>query len=489
MSEHSKSGDETASNPSEGTKVEKWISKLSEKPVSMGKTGGFFVAKKQMSQLEDRLNGLMISGTTTKSPSELIALHETLSKLQTDLQIAKDELDASKAEAISKSKDHDEVKRVLGAARRVLESSRQTWADEKKILVQELEQLRQAAAPLRTAALNAKRSGDPELAVAAQQEKDDNSTRIQSLHNELAKLNANRNEQEDNVHNLEKRIKELEASKKAALEHNKVIEMKYSRVTEPGAPLDPRKVDINSSVLVNVLGKKGLKWLEEADLAIRTDVRDRAYKLMQASYSSSTKSIKTFGDLFEIVFQWIKRVPHHVARKIRPWLDEIEADFKVAKLKTLKYYRETLEKVIEEKVELVKNFKPKSGEKQDDKEPFFSTVWFYGYAIVRRAKRKASSTVNSLSEKCLKFKQSFKAGFRRFLLLFKSSSKVTDDDLVYEQNEEEALLGPISIHDHVDKLPSPLDKGKGKEEEFVRPPPRKVGKLKNTFNPFASRVP
>jgi len=440
---------------------------------------GFFVKEHTMNGIEDRLHTLMASGATSKGPSELIELNTTLATLRQALQTSQDELKAAKADVTAKSRDINQVKDALGAARRVLDDSKSTWSLERKGLIQKLQELQLESSKLKIHAKNEAHSGDPEAALAAENARQLNAANIQDLQNKLQASNKEHKDLENTVLALESQLIKLRADHTAALEKNRNLENAFESQGSMDFSATTRKVEINSAVVKGFLGKKGLDWLQQADLAVRTDYRDRAFKLMQAARSAQSKSIKTFGDLFEIVFQWIKRVPHRVAKKIRPWIDEIEADFKSASLKTLKYYREALEAIIQEKVSLT-NAARKGGKARspDDKEEWYYTIFYYSWAIERRAIRLAKRTGSASMSFASSFWSTCKSSFRKFLLLWRSSSHVREEDLLYEAEEEEKLLG----EGHADKNVEHPPKQNHKNQKSSGAVPGKLSKkLLNLF--------
>lgn len=454
MSSPPENDNQSISGLSEGSKLEYFIGKMKKTYVEYKGNDGYFIKEQTLNGIEDRLHKLMASGSTSKGPNDLIDLNTTLAELRQELQKSKDALAAARSEVVAKSTDVSEVKKTLGAATRVLEDSKKTWSGERRELISKLEAAQLEASKLKMLVKKEQHSGDPEAALEAEKNRQLNAAEIQTLQNQLQQKNAFQRKLEDGVKSLEAQLVKLKADHTAALEANRELEIAFESQGTMDFEATTRRVEIKSDLVKAFLGTRGLDWLQQADLAVRTDYRDRAFKLMQAARSAQSKSIKSFGDLFEIVFQWIKQVPRNVAAKIKPWIDEIEADFKSAKLKTLRYYRETLEAIIKEKVVLTnaarKGKKTASPEGQADTEPWYYTVFFYSWAIERRSVRAATKGFNRVSSSLKSLWSATSSSFNKFLLIFRSSSHVTEQDLLYEATEEEKLLGSSFVTHNVE---------------------------------------
>jgi len=448
---------------SEADKIKSLVDRLINQPATIGHHSGYFIKKRQVDDLEDRLHKIMASGATSKSSTDLIELNQLLQDTRQRLQAAEDSLKASRASVIEKSKDLSEVNETLAACQRVLASSKSKWEHDRNLLVREIGSLREEALPLKTQLAAAKRGGDPEAALEAQSLKDQHSAKVSALQEELNKMNTVRGVEEANVYKLKGRIMALEQEHLAAQLHNKQLEEELtSSVTHSNGPLSPRSVELNMPVLKQLLGSRGIEWLKKADLSMRNDYRDRAYHLLQASKSAPSKAIRSFADIFEICFQWIKKTPRKIAQRIQPWIDEIEADFRAAKLKTFKYYRESLESIIQEKIKAVRQRNKAQGLIEDTPVSTVESIWHYCIVIKNRCVRQTKKTSNKCFILAKKIGLSFKAGFRRFTLLWRSSHKIIDNDSVIEMiDEEERLLnsagGPVKTG-----IPKRFGKGKMK---------------------------
>jgi len=440
----------TSSSPesvtSEGDKLHRLISQLSEKPANMKGNEGFFISQKKMNSLEERINKLMISGETSKTPSELISLNETLANVRQALQDSQDKLRASQQEAIDKSKEVMTLKSSIKSLESATELAKKEHANERSELLVQLNDLKTKAGPLKIAAAAAKRGGDPEDALAKDQERAANAANITALQNKLNALQQSDMQLNDQLTAARAKIIKLEAEQIAVLKANKTLEESlYQKADSDSGPIEPRSVELNSVILKQLIGDKGIDFLVRADLAVRTDIRERSYQLMQAAKKANTEAIKGYGAIFEVLFQWVRRMTWKAANKVRSWLDEIEADFRRATLKPIAYYRKSLELLIEEKISVVKssNERRKKNSQSEYTDSTFNNLWFYGYAIIRRIKRNVKSNKSKFSRWVSHKWNAFTAGFSKFYLLWTSSEVNSREasEIKMVDEEEELLAG------------------------------------------------
>lgn len=183
-------------------------------------------------------------------------------------------------------------------------------------------------------------------------------------------------------------------------------------------PLKPATVSLNKGFLTRVLGTKGIEWLQKEELIDRQDTRDRAYHLMQAANAGHTRVYKSLGEVLFIAWSALKRMSKASWKHLNGWLEEVTRDFRAGTLKSIKFYREKLEKVLEALKQQTVVLKRKVARhsatgKEKESGHHQDSYWSWFKRAMRRSFEKVKNTWFSTPKPVLRAWKTIKSWFSR----------------------------------------------------------------------------
>jgi len=168
---------------------------------------------------------------------------------------------------------------------------------------------------------------------------------------------------------------------------------------------DERKGDIElrlSPTIEKLLGKDACLILSKWHTTAYDDVKERAYVGMTALQGHHNKLLASMAKLFKQIWQWAKTQSYNARKALLPWFQMILEDLNAGKIRTVRFYRNELEKlilIVKEKKEQRKQQAHQAGESPPT-DTWFSDLWFYGYAITLRIRRRTKGTLSGILNGC-----------------------------------------------------------------------------------------
>jgi predicted nucleic acid-binding Zn-ribbon protein len=372
--------------------IEKALAQTKRHKIRYDKSEGYFISSKLQSQIESMIDEAMLQGD--ESPTRLIELQEEVDQLRKDKATADAILKHYEEEVKQMNNKYHEFQESAVAAKEAWGKTQAEAKAEIAALRSKMAESQEALKAAKEAQQQSAKGFDPEEAVAWQH-------RVKVLQDKVNELN---NRISEHKHELAVAHKEIDsASKKAAearekltAESKKLSAMKSQKALamDDLPPPGPVKVTIDNTWLAMALGEKGKKWLEKSLEASAIDVRERIYTLMLAAKSSQTKSIRSIADVLQIALDWVKRATYAARLKLKPWVDMITKDLASGVIKSARFYREELERLVTElKQHAVVAREKVSNKYQYAKERkfflagFFREVVAWKRVLVSRAKR------------------------------------------------------------------------------------------------------
>lgn len=325
--------------------VSEAFASMKRHPVSMAGVNGYFLDKKEVTQLCEEVECLLESGDCPEV-NELLDLRVKLEDSLKTCCMWEGRLSASETECARMRTELDETKEALSVATGKKEKYLADIRTESDQLRAELKAAKEAKNTLRkTLKESTDAKFDPDVAKKLGEEEQCVKDHIAATTKKLEEVNRQKATLDKAVNEANRSVKERQAAlteKSAAVA---AIKSAFAAAESDLPP--PPAVVVNSTAVRNLLGDKGLKWVQKASDAVHTDARDRAYKLMLAfKGASKDRTLKGFFDLLELVYQWVKTRAYNVRLQIIPWLDELSADLAAGALKHLSHYRKQLEEIV-----------------------------------------------------------------------------------------------------------------------------------------------
>lgn len=335
------------SSASMGTSLQTIIEALKQNPKFV-KKGKMVITQRTITKLENALHEVMVSSSTSQSPTDLIKMAEELAALRKRALEAETEVKAAKASIAARNGDISALREALAASESVAQRKNSELMAESAKLAEQLKAAKAAnteSKKLVKSVNSATVISEDEYNAAVSKQKEA-AAEVTRLNNALAEINKESAQMAARNLELKNKLQSLEAAKKAAEEKAKLAKPKsFAEVASEGVI---SKKPIENKTVKKLFGDKGLEWLSAAEQAVKEDIRERAYNLMLAAKSSTDKKVRSLHELLAIVFQWCKMHARKLHRKIAKWVDMVEADMRSGMLKSIAYYRQELEKVIGE---------------------------------------------------------------------------------------------------------------------------------------------
>lgn len=338
---------ESVGGLSTGDKIASWIDAMTNNTVTFKNESGYFVSKKKIDQLENRLHKLMATGETSKSPDELIKLNEELGKVRRQLDLERESSAAAHKEVSNKSRQLQSLQEDLDSKTlklKTMTAETEVW---RKNNQNDLKDLERQCANLKIQAAKASKGFDPDLAVQLQQERDEMVAKVDALKGQLAEHNSFVAKSNGEIQLLKAKIGSLQIEKDHALRVVQQFERpEYADLIKNGIDIANTDKMMNTPILKQLIGDKGIEYLKKADLAMRKDVSSRAHNLWHAARSGKSKTMQHLANILKLMIDFIKTLPAKSRKIVVAWMEKIESDFRDGKLVSLKIYREELEKII-----------------------------------------------------------------------------------------------------------------------------------------------
>lgn len=137
------------------------------------------------------------------------------------------------------------------------------------------------------------------------------------------------------------------------------------------------------------MGPKAMEWFKQLEQVAPEKIRDGVFALVQTTRSSKDKRISKLSWLLQELFDWIKTVGYKVRSLVKPWLDMIIADIATGKVKTVMFYRESLEAIVKDHKFENKAYKQKHKMNENDKLPFIENVAIWAKVLLINKPKRA----------------------------------------------------------------------------------------------------
>lgn len=385
-----------------GRDITKYIRDRSSSVSWQGKEG-FFMSSKAMAAVRQKLDNYAATHDATPDSTEaLAALYAQVNEAREKndvLQKAKDELVKQLADAAANSGklkddwediDHKNAQTILALKA------------EATALKVDLKQSQATNKAAKEDFLKVKHGFDPQAALDAQARVDTSSAIVTKLNNELQA----RNSEMEHLRAEAASAKQKWQTAQNMLQSEKLASAKMLddfEAAKSGVKITDRPVQLNRDYLRKVIGDKGIKHLVEFDNIVRTDARDRCYKMLSALKSSNTQPLKGLSDLVQIALDWLRLKSYKVRQQLLPWIELVASDVKSGTVKRLVFYRTELEKLIKRTTENIKVASTKARDKYYEKrfkyDGFFDFLFTeasaWAQVLARRTSRYAKRAYNA----------------------------------------------------------------------------------------------
>lgn len=225
------------------------------------------------------------------------------------------------------------------------------------------------------------------------------------LTSKLAQYNRTVQSNSDKIIALEKSLSATKDSME--LEHQRFTELQEAydkansilRVGDAGnfkLEIDPKAAKL--------LGFEATQYLKSAFERDANNVRDVAIQLKLAVVSSGNRKIKQLTKLMNEVLDWLKRQEYKARQVLKPWVEMLRDDLARGTIKTLKEYREALEKIVTDFKENL--IKVRHARNELKTEPSRKTWWSF-------VKTRVSTTFSILFSPFRRIKTPVIGGFKR----------------------------------------------------------------------------
>lgn len=355
---------------------------LKTQPVEYKGVKGMFVDLKKLDKIEDDIVALL-SDPGDESPTKIMELSAEIEALRKQKLVAEEASKRANAELYRVKKDITEYRASVEAIQSQNAEAEKEWEKVITDLRAELKVAKDANLEHKKTINSLRRSSDPDAMESAVDSQKKTAKQITDINNRLQEANAQRKALRDEVTKAKANLQAMQAQ----LDEEKAQVALLKSAKSGQDPVKPASVQIDTPILRQLIGDKGVKWLIEAERTTRENVRERALDLLKATSSGHTEIFRGLNGLLKIIYGWCKTKSYQARKRVQPWVDMVFNDIATVKFKSLKFYREQLERLIDVKEkasEKVNHFILEARKHRDDAWPKF-----VGWCMVleRRAKR------------------------------------------------------------------------------------------------------
>lgn len=344
MDTKSTTGESILSNTTE--QLENYMSLLRKSMKTQGGQTYVMLGERSFKKLEELVEMKMQDETTSLSPTKLIALNEEIQNLRNEATHAQDARKAAEATIAAYRGDIQQLKEAHSAQERINRPMFDQMNENLITLERDLAKLKNEKEVLSGKLEKAKRTASsPDEVKEALDELNERRSQITELGREKNAIKATLDQKQVEMDKALKKIAHLEEEQLLKDKSTKFVKTDLETLVAK-EKIKTRPID-NQSKVMRLVGKKGVEWLVKMDEITRSNVRDRAFHLMTATYDSNNKVISGVHDILKIIFDWVKQAPMSARNKIQKFLDVVEDHIRTAKVKTLDYYRDLLKEVVE----------------------------------------------------------------------------------------------------------------------------------------------
>lgn len=448
-----------------GHRTLKSLHHIREEAITFQGDRGFFVSRKKLDLLEKAVESLSTGEVSTSvGPSALIAANQTIQDLQLKLSASETRLQSLQTDNLNANKKIEAHVNELNAVKVLATSNSKQIATERDLVRQQLTAAQSEKAELLKNYRKDFADMEMDAGEAATIRLNEARQHITELNNQLQAFNNAEKKHKEAVAASEKALASAIADRDATALRLKGFQ-KTEKLVESIKPVASKANFAISDEVKKFLGHYSSAALEGFFTADTGDTREKAYNLMLVAKKSSNDKVSKLYSILQKVFEWVKTHSMKVRNRVKPWLDLVANDLATKRIRTLEFYRMELEKLIklvdeEKQVKLVKsgpNYK--------------LTLWDHTCAWTRASFNHG--------------RRNTKKGFKWFWHKCKSTSSWLASLFKAKDVKGKKVIrhNPIVIFDAEGSAPKAEPIAQESEFKIVTKP----GKLKSTFNPFASK--
>lgn len=345
------------------------------------------VSSAAVDSLQKRVGTILVDFDTVGEKEKLAIslnnqIQELRSQLDKTLAVAED-LDAQKSLALA---DLQKAQAALRAKEQLFETKKLEMKSVFADLQAQVKVAQAEASAAKAEKIKTKNGFDPDAAIEAQDRHAKAALEVTDLNNRLQQYKQHVATQEADLKKYRDQVALLEEQKSQAA--GAATQIRNALAAGQGAPSGPLQL---SPKIEAFLGKDACAILANWHNLAFNNAREKAYTVQAALRKSPSRLAQAIGSLVYKVFSWLKEVGNKIGRVALPFVNLIVAHLKAGGLKAWSFYRAELDKIKNAKLQLYLQSKKSKPTDTHDDMSFLDDMWFYGYAIALRVKRKSTS--------------------------------------------------------------------------------------------------
>lgn len=374
--------------------LEASINEIKGNQVTVGGKTAYAISPSKLASLERRVNRVLVSFDSTDNQANIaLSLNKQLEEIKAQYKEVNMLKEASEAARATATRDLAKAQSALRAKEALYRDAQAENLTIKADLVRQMKEAQLLSGKLKIEAAKAKKGFEPDVALEAKAAHEAQAKVVNDLNDRIAQLNSHTRQQEKEIDLLKSNVQKMEAEKQMA--SASIVQIKNALAKGNEELTTPLKL---SPRIEAILGKEACTILSNWHNLAFDDARERTYLMATAFTKSRNSLVKAVGNLLFRLFEWIKSNSKKVWSLALPFLALIASHIRAGGFKAVAFYKKELLKLKLEGLSLAnkvyakeQGFKPYKVNESEDL-PFFDNIWFTGYALVLRIKRRTNST-------------------------------------------------------------------------------------------------